>query len=61
MKFFQIASIFIALLPASGHAVVNRISAKRMFPQKTQVSHVTTLKALGAESHTEVSSPVSHS
>jgi hypothetical protein len=61
MKFFQIASIFIALLFASGHAAANRISAKRMFPQKTQVSHVTTHKALGAESHTKVSSHVAHS
>jgi hypothetical protein len=61
MKFFQIASIFIALLFASGHAGVNRISATRMFPQKTQVSHVVSHKMLGTKSHNEVSSDISHS
>jgi hypothetical protein len=61
MKFFRIASIFIALLFASGHAGVNRISASRMFPQKTQVSHVVSHKMLGTKSHTLVSSDISHS
>lgn len=55
MKFFQIASIFIALLFASGHAAANRISATRMFRQKKQVSHLVSHKALGTKSHTEVS------
>lgn len=61
MKFFQIASLFIALLFASGHAAGNRRGATRMFPQEKQVSHVTARKMLGTKSHAEVSSQSSSS